>query len=246
MPTYSRNLAQSLTRAVVLANEQKRQFATPEDLLIALIDDADAADVMRASNIDFERLRHDLLAYMEGAKDELEAGQPAEPRRTADLQRVLERASVHAQSVGRDVVNGAHVLVQLFGEPVGHFLQLQGMTRYHAVCFLSHGVIDDSASVAQPAGASPERQQGGSADSSRRELVLLNDDYTPMEFVVQVLKEVLGRTDEDAVKIMLDTHRQGAGCCGVYDRAQAEDLAALVIKYARTHGHPLWCVAKPC
>src|SRR5262249_56195667 len=146
----------------------------------------------------------------------------------------------------QDVVSGPRVLFLFFAEPFGLSLQLQGLTRIHAVCFLSHGVIDDSASVAQPAGASPERQQGGSADSSRRELMLLNDDYTPMEFVVQVLKEVLGRTDEDAVKIMLDTHRQGAGCCGVYDRAQAEDLAALVIKYPRTHGHPLWCVAKPC
>src|SRR5262249_50087173 len=157
--------------------------------------------VMRASNVDFERLRRDLLAYMEGAKDEPEADQPAEPKRTVDLQRVLERASAHAQSVGRDVMNGAHVLVQLFGEPIGHFLELQSMTRYHAVYFLSHGVIDDPASVTQPAGGSAERQQGGSADS-RCELALLNDDYTPMEFVVQLLKDVFGRTHEDAMKIM--------------------------------------------
>lgn len=72
-------------------------------------------------------------------------------------------------------------------------------------------------------------------------VVMLNDDYTPMDFVVQVLKEVFRKAHEEAIAIMLDVHRKGSGTCGVYTRDVAETKAELVVAVARRHEYPLQC-----
>lgn len=75
-------------------------------------------------------------------------------------------------------------------------------------------------------------------------VVLLNDDYTPMEFVVQVLKEVFHKMHEEAVGIMLEVHHRGAGTCGVFTRDVAETKAETVVTVARRHEYPLQCVVE--
>lgn len=75
-------------------------------------------------------------------------------------------------------------------------------------------------------------------------VVLLNDDYTPMEFVVLVLKEVFRKAEEEAVAIMLEVHQKGAGLCGVFTRDVAETKAEAVITIARHHEYPLQCVVE--
>ena len=70
---------------------------------------------------------------------------------------------------------------------------------------------------------------------------LLNDDYTPMEFVVYVLEKEFELEHEDAVGVMLQTHHQGAGACGTFPREEAEARAARVMDLARQHQHPLRC-----
>jgi ATP-dependent Clp protease adaptor protein ClpS len=74
------------------------------------------------------------------------------------------------------------------------------------------------------------------------QVLLLNDDYTPMEFVVLVLQKFFGMTRERATQVMLKVHREGMGICGVYPHDVASTKVQLVSAYARKHQHPLQCV----
>ncbi|HET19125.1 MAG TPA: ATP-dependent Clp protease adapter ClpS, partial [Chromatiales bacterium] len=77
------------------------------------------------------------------------------------------------------------------------------------------------------------------------QVVLLNDDFTPMEFVVAVLERVFRMPHARAMQVMLDVHQKGRGLCGVYSREVAETKVSLVIELARDNDHPLHCVAEP-
>src|SRR5687767_12010102 len=143
MPSFSRSLEQSLHRALALANERHHEYATLEHLLLALIDDQDAAAVMRACNVDLEKLRRSLIAYLESELENLVADGAEDSKPTAGFQRVIQRAVIHVQSSGREEVTGANVLVAIFAERESHaayFLQEQDMTRYDAVNYISHGI----------------------------------------------------------------------------------------------------------
>src|ERR1051325_7946665 len=143
MPTFSRSLEQSLHRALALANERHHEYATLEHLLLALIDDQDAAAVMRACNVDLEKLKRDLTAYVETELDNLVTEGNEDSKPTAGFQRVIQRAVIHVQSSGREEVTGANVLVAIFAERESHaayFLQEQDMTRYDAVNYISHDI----------------------------------------------------------------------------------------------------------
>jgi ATP-dependent Clp protease adaptor protein ClpS len=72
-------------------------------------------------------------------------------------------------------------------------------------------------------------------------VLLLNDDYTPMEFVVHILEKIFGKNRDEAVQIMLHVHRHGVGICGVFTFEVAETKVAQVIEFARRHEHPLQC-----
>src|SRR3977135_2189289 len=143
MPTFSRSLEQSLHRALALANERHHEYATLEHLLLALIDDQDAAAVMRACNVDLDKLRRDLAAYVESEFENLVTDGSDDAKPTAGFQRVIQRAVIHVQSSGREEVTGANVLVAIFAERESHaayFLQEQDMSRYDAVNYISHGI----------------------------------------------------------------------------------------------------------
>jgi ATP-dependent Clp protease ATP-binding subunit ClpA len=143
MPTFSRSLEQSLHRALALANERHHEYATLEHLLLALTDDQDAAAVMRACNVDLDRLKRNLVDYIDGELDNLVMDASDDSKPTAGFQRVIQRAVIHVQSSGREEVTGANVLVAIFAERESHaayFLQEQDMTRYDAVNYISHGI----------------------------------------------------------------------------------------------------------
>ena len=76
---------------------------------------------------------------------------------------------------------------------------------------------------------------------SMYKVLLLNDDYTPMEFVVHVLERFFSKSREEATRIMLHVHRRGVGICGVFTYEVAETKVAQVIDFARRHEHPLQC-----
>ena len=139
----SRNLEQSLHRALALATDRNHEYATLEHLLLALVEDQDAVAVLRACGVDFDKLRGELSGYLDNELAGLVASLPEDPKPTAGFQRVLQRSAIHVQSSGHEEVTGANVLVALFSERESHavyFLQLQEMTRLDAVNYISHGI----------------------------------------------------------------------------------------------------------
>jgi len=72
-------------------------------------------------------------------------------------------------------------------------------------------------------------------------VLLLNDDYTPMEFVVHILEKIFTKSREDAIEVMLHVHRHGVGVCGLFTFEVAETKVTQVIEFARRHQHPLQC-----
>ncbi len=143
MPSFSRNLEQTLHRALAVASERRHEYATLEHLLLSLLDDAEAAAVMRACSVDIEALRKSLVGYIEHELDNLTTELHEDPKPTSGFQRVIQRAVIHVQSSGREEVTGANVLVAIFAERESHaayFLQEQEMTRYDAVNYISHGI----------------------------------------------------------------------------------------------------------
>lgn len=87
-----------------------------------------------------------------------------------------------------------------------------------------------------------ERKAQKTKPPSMHQVVLLNDDYTPMEFVVDVIQEHFNKDRETALQIMFKVHREGKGVCGVFSKDIAATKVDLVVAYARQAGHPLQCV----
>ncbi len=143
MPVFSRALEKTLRKALALANERRHEYATLEHLLLALIDDPDAAAVLRACNVDLDALRKGVVHYIDTELENIIIETADEAKATAGFQRVVQRAAIHVQSSGREEVTGANVLVAIFAERETHaayFLQEQDMTRYDAVNYISHGI----------------------------------------------------------------------------------------------------------
>jgi ATP-dependent Clp protease ATP-binding subunit ClpA len=139
----SRNLERSLHRALALASERTHEYATLEHLLLSLIDDQDAVAVLRACGVDLDKLRTELVNYLDNELSNLVVARREDPKPTASFQRVVQRAAIHVQSSGREEVTGANVLVAMFSERESHavyFLQEQDMSRYDAVNYISHGI----------------------------------------------------------------------------------------------------------
>jgi ATP-dependent Clp protease ATP-binding subunit ClpA len=143
LPAFSQSLETSLHRALEYANERKHEYATLEHLLLSLLDDRDAAGVLRACSVDIEALRTRITEYLDSELGSLVVKGPPEASPTQGFQRVIHRAVVHVQSSGREEVTGANVLVAMFAERESHaafFLQEQDMTRFDAVQYISHGI----------------------------------------------------------------------------------------------------------
>ena len=147
MPSFSTTLEQAIHGALALANARRHELATLEHLLLALIDEPDAARVMKACSVDLDALKKTLVDFIDDDLSTLVTdveGSEAVP--TAAFQRVIQRAAIHVQSSGRTEVTGANVLVAIFAEResnAAYFLQEQDMTRYDAVNYIAHGVAKD-------------------------------------------------------------------------------------------------------
>ena len=173
MPTFSQSLEKSLHQALTLANERHQEFATLEHLLLALLEDKDAAAVMRGCSVDIDLLRSSLTEYIDTELANLVTGHDEDSKPTAGFHRVIQRAVIHVQSSGREEVTGANVLVAIFAERESHaafFLQEQEMTRYDAVNFISHGISKrPGAAESRPVrGAEDEQSTMGQDEDGRR------------------------------------------------------------------------------
>ncbi len=163
MPSFSRQLEESLHRAVAFANQRKHEYATLEHLLLSLTEDEDSVGVMKACDVDLDVLKTTLTNYVDNELKSLVVDDGEDAKPTPSFQRVIQRAVIHVQSSGREEVTGANVLVAIFSERESHaayFLQEQEMTRYDAVNYIAHG-------IAKKAGASEAKPVKGSEDEEK-------------------------------------------------------------------------------
>ncbi|HEX4695009.1 ATP-dependent Clp protease ATP-binding subunit ClpA [Sphingomonas sp.] len=166
MPSFARELEQTLHNALGEASSRRHEYATLEHLLLALIEDVHAGRVMEACGVNTGELRDAVRHYLDTELETLKVSSDTDPSPTSGFQRVVQRAILHVQSSGRDEVTGANVLVALFSERESYavyFLQQQDMSRLDAVTYISHGVGKGEA-VAQPSetkGAEEAKQDEG-------------------------------------------------------------------------------------
>jgi len=143
MPSFAQSLEKTLHTALQHATDRTHEYATLEHLLLALVDDPEAAEVMTACGVDLAELTTVVRQYLDQEYQSLKTEDEADPQPTAGFQRVIQRAILHVQSSGKDTVTGANVLVALFSERDSYavyFLQQQDMSRLDAVSFISHGI----------------------------------------------------------------------------------------------------------
>ncbi len=239
MPSLSRSLEQALHRAIKLASDRHHEYATLEHLLLALTDDSDAAQVMKACNVDVDALRQSLLRYID---DELltlviEDGEDAKP--TTGFQRVVQRAVLHVQNSGREEVTGANVLVALFTERESHavyFLQEQNMTRLDAVSYISHGIAKRPGMSQQKNVRGNEEEEEADRPSQKGGGALENYCVNLNEKARQGrIDPLIGRDAEVERTIQILCRRQKnnplyVGDPGVGKTAIAEGLARKIVK----------------
>lgn len=228
----AKELETCLHMAFMEAREKRHEYITVEHLLLALLDSPSASEVLRACAADIDELRK-LLAEFVTEHTPVLAGEETDTQPSLGFQRVIQRAILRVQAVAKKEVTGADVLVAIFGEKDSHaalFLQQQGVTRLSVVTYISHGVTSIS-----------KVSEAQTTDNSDVQVVLYNDDHTPMDFVVAVLQQFFSMNREDATETMLEVHRDGKAVCGLYSREDGEAVVEQVLAQARRHGHPLRC-----
>ncbi|HJW41613.1 MAG TPA: ATP-dependent Clp protease ATP-binding subunit ClpA [Rhizomicrobium sp.] len=240
MPSLSRSLEQALHRAIKLASDRHHEYATPEHLLLALMDDNDAAQVMKACNVDLEALRKTVQKYVDEELMTLviEDGEDAKP--TTGFQRVVQRAVLHVQNSGREEVTGANVLVALFTERESHavyFLQEQNMTRLDAVSYMSHGIAKRPGMSQQKAakGADEEGEDGEPKNKQGTEALEAYCVNLNEKAKAGRIDPLIGRLAEVDRTIQILCRRQKnnplfVGDSGVGKTAIAEGLARKIVK----------------
>ncbi len=179
MPSFAESLEKTLHNALRFASDRNHEYAALEHLLLALIDDEHARDVMVACGVSLEDLRAAVTQYVDTELESLRTAQGGEPTPTSGFQRVVQRAILHVQSSGRDEVTGANVLVALFSERESYavyFLQQQDMSRLDAVSFLSHGVGKAGTPAADSAKAADAPPRDAKMEKGKKESAL--DQYT--------------------------------------------------------------------
>jgi len=235
----SRNLEQTLHRALALAAERRHEYATLEHLLLALTEDQDAAPVFKACGVDMSQLRQDLTSFVDNELQSLKTVSTGDPKPTAGFQRVVQRSVIHVQSSGREEVSGANVLVALFSERESHavyFLQVQDMTRLDAVNFIAHG-------IAKVPGESKRRSVQGAEEEQSGEKVVRKGHEALETYCVDLNRKASeGRTDpligrdaeiERTIQILCRRNKNNplfVGDPGVGKTALAEGLAWRIVR----------------
>jgi ATP-dependent Clp protease ATP-binding subunit ClpA len=160
----AQELEVSLHMAFMEARQKRHEFITVEHLLLALLDNPSASEVLRACATDIEDLRK-LLGDFVGQHTPTLSGEEADTQPTLGFQRVIQRAILHVQSSGKKEVTGANVLVAMFGEKDSHavyFLHQKGVTRLDVVNFISHGITKVPQAAPSKGDHEAETEQEGS------------------------------------------------------------------------------------
>ena len=162
----AQELEVSLHMAFVEARQKRHEFITVEHLLLSLLDNPSAAQVLRSCAANIEELRKELTSFIAEHTPTVSGTDEIDTQPTLGFQRVIQRAILHVQSSGKKEVNGANVLVAIFGEKDSHavyFLQRQGVTRLDVVNFISHGITKSPTPVTRGEAEQTEQEQEGQA-----------------------------------------------------------------------------------
>ena len=242
MPSFAESLEATLHSALKHAADRAHEYATLEHLLLALIDDADAAKVMQSCGVDLGELSDIVITYLDGELDSLRVEGNVDPSPTSGFQRVVQRAILHVQSGGKDTVTGANVLVALFSERESYavyFLQQQDMSRLDAVSFISHGIgKDGKLTPTEITGSEDRAEENSEAPKGKKEKESALDQFTVNlnEKAKQGrIDPLIGRTEEvdRTVQILCRRSKNNplyVGEPGVGKTAIAEGLARRIVE----------------
>src|SRR4249920_1705270 len=231
----AQELEVSLHMAFVEARQKRHEFITVEHLLLALLDNPTAAEVLRACGANMDELRKNLTQHIAEQTPRIAADREVDTQPTLGFQRVIQRAILHVQSSGKKEVTGANVLVAIFGEKDSHavyFLQQQGITRLDVVNYISHGITK----TPQPHQGKGEQEAGEEAQAEPANSPL--DNYTQNLNALALAGKIdplIGRERElERVIQTLCRRRKNnpllVGEAGVGKTAIAEGLARLIIE----------------
>ncbi|MEW5879113.1 MAG: AAA family ATPase, partial [Pseudomonadota bacterium] len=237
----AQELEVSLHMAFVEARQARHEFITVEHLLLALLDNPSAAEVLRACACNIEDLRKSLQNFIADNTPVLPPNSEADTQPTLGFQRVIQRAIMHVQSTsnGKKEVTGANVLVAIFGEKDSHavyYLHQQGVTRLDVVNFISHGITkapqDSEKSGKGHGGEQEEQQSEGREQASALEQYTMNLNALARDGKIDPL---IGREPEvERVIQVLCRRRKNnpllVGEAGVGKTAIAEGLAWRIVK----------------
>jgi len=236
----SKMLEETLHRALADANGRQHELATLEHLLLSLTEDQDAVAVLRACNVDVDKLHHALEAFLDEELGGLMVDQAVtDAKPTPSFQRVVQRSVHHVQMSGREEVTGANVLVAIFSERESHavyFLHEQDMTRLDAVNYISHG-------IAKAPGASESHPPSGTdeADDDGEQVVKQGTEALDAYCINLNAKAADGRVDpligrddevERAIQVLCRRTKNNplfVGDSGVGKTAIAEGLAKRIV-----------------
>ena len=232
----SKELEVTLNLAFKEAREQRHEFMTVEHLLLALLDNPTAAKVLRACGADLNALRRQLTDFIQESSPLLPEDEDRDTQPTLGFQRVLQRAVFHVQSSGKKEVNGANVLVAIFGERESHAVYLlnqQSIARLDVVNCISHGiskVSDDDSN--EDINSSPE-EEGEQPDNSNNALTAYTTNLNEQAEKGKI-DPLIGRHDEVERTIQILCRRRKnnplfVGEAGVGKTAIAEGLAKKIV-----------------
>jgi ATP-dependent Clp protease ATP-binding subunit ClpA len=231
----AQELEVSLHMAFVDARQKRHEFITVEHLLLALLDNPTAAEVLRACGANMDELRKNLTQHIAEQTPRIAADREVDTQPTLGFQRVIQRAILHVQSSGKKEVTGANVLVAIFGEKDSHavyFLQQQGIARLDVVNYISHGITKTP--QAHQGKGDQEAEQEGQAETSNSPL----DNYTQNLNALALAGKIdplIGRDRElERVVQTLCRRRKNnpllVGEAGVGKTAIAEGLARRIVE----------------
>ena len=231
----AQELEVSLHMAFVEARQKRHEFITVEHLLLALLDNPTAAEVLRACGANMDELRKNLTQHIAEQTPRIAADREVDTQPTLGFQRVIQRAILHVQSSGKKEVTGANVLVAIFGEKDSHavyFLQQQGIARLDVVNYISHGITKTP--QAQGKNADQDAEQETQTETSNSPL----DNYTQnlnAQALAGKIDPLIGRDRElERVVQTLCRRRKNnpllVGEAGVGKTAIAEGLARRIVE----------------
>jgi len=231
----SQELEFSLNSAFRDARARRHEYVTVEHLLAALLDNPSAAQVLRACGGNIDDLRKNLVSFLDENVPSLPSESEAEAQPTVGFQRVIQRAVLHVQGVGKKEVTGANVLVAMFGEKDSHavyFLHKQSISRFDVVNFISHGIskVPDESQGELPA---PEEAEEGAPATERSPLDVFTVDLNEQARLGKI-DPLIGRENEITRTIQVLCRRRKnnplfVGEAGVGKTAIAEGLAKKIV-----------------